>query len=197
MHIYFQYLLILIVSPIVAAIILIVAVLVALNLGAPILFKQERIGKSGKPFNLYKFRTMINANNLNGEVLDDSLRLTRFGKMLRTTSLDEVPGLWCVLKGEMSLVGPRPLLPEYLPLYTPLQATRHNVLPGITGWAQVNGRNALSWEEKFLFDIWYVENRSFWLDINILVKTIVKVVKRSDVNSKEAETMPRFTGENS
>ena len=197
MHIYFQYLLILIVAPIVAAIILIVTVLVALNLGTPILFKQERIGKSGTSFKLYKFRTMINANDVNGEALHDSLRLTRFGKMLRATSLDELPGLWCVLKGEMSLVGPRPLLPEYLPLYTPLQATRHNVLPGITGWAQVNGRNALSWEEKFLLDIWYVENRSFWLDVNILVKTVVTVVKRSGVNSKEAETMPKFTGEKS
>jgi lipopolysaccharide/colanic/teichoic acid biosynthesis glycosyltransferase len=151
---------------------LILAVLVYFKLGTPIIFIQKRPGLNGKPFNMHKFRSMTNAINVQGELLPDAERLTAFGKWLRATSLDELPGLLNVLKGDMSLVGPRPLLMEYLPCYSPTQARRHEVRPGITGWAQVNGRNAISWEDKFKLDVWYVENKSFILDIKILWLTI-------------------------
>ncbi len=164
------------------------------NLGTPVLFKQVRPGKDGKPFQMIKFRTMKDAYDKEGNPLPDSERLTPFGKKLRSTSLDELPELWNVLKGEMSLVGPRPLLMEYLPLYNERQSLRNRVKPGITGWAQVNGRNAISWEEKFELDAWYVENRSFWLDLKILFLTIKTVLKRDGISSSEEVTMPKFTG---
>lgn len=164
------------------------------HLGSPVLFKQKRPGLNGKVFEMLKFRSMKDAIDKDGNQLPDSERLTYFGKKLRSTSLDELPGLWNVLKGDMSLVGPRPLLVEYLPLYSSEQAKRHNVRPGITGWAQINGRNAISWEEKFQFDVWYVENQSFWLDIKILFFTVKKVVTKDGVSSKGEVTMPKFTG---
>ncbi len=194
MHRYIQILLILIAAPFILIILPVLALIVKCKLGSPIIFEQLRIGLAGKPFKLYKFRSMIDAYDVDGNSIADSLRLTRFGRILRSTSLDELPSFWCVLKGDMSLVGPRPLLPEYLPLYTPYQAIRHSVLPGITGWAQVNGRNALSWEEKFEFDIWYVANRSFWLDVKIIFLTVKKVVVRQGISADNEETMPRFTG---
>ena len=164
------------------------------NLGSPVLFKQTRPGLNGKPFEMVKFRTMRDAVDKDGDPLPDAERLTAFGKMLRSTSLDELPELWNVLKGDMSLVGPRPLLMEYLPLYTKEQSKRHNVKPGITGYAQVNGRNAISWEQKFELDTWYVENQSFWLDIHILFKTVLKVVNKDDINAVGDATMPKFEG---
>jgi len=168
--------------------------LIRRRLGSPILFRQVRPGKDGKPFEMLKFRSMTDARDTDGALLPDADRLTPFGQFLRSTSLDELPELWNVLKGEMSLVGPRPLLMEYLPLYSPEQARRHEVRPGVTGWAQVNGRNALSWEEKFALDIWYVDNRSLWLDLKIIVATIGKVVKRSGISADGEATMPRFEG---
>ena len=156
-----------------------IAVLILLvrnKLGSPVIFRQKRPGLHGKSFEMVKFRTMTNARGADGQLLSDAERLTPFGRFLRASSLDELPELWNVIKGDMSLVGPRPLLVEYLPLYTPEQARRHNVRPGITGWAQVNGRNALSWEEKFKLDVWYVDNRTFWLDIKILFKTVAVVL---------------------
>lgn len=173
---------------------LFVAYKVKKNLGSPVLFKQIRPGLNGKPFEMIKFRTMRDAIDKNGEPLPDAERLTPFGKMLRSTSLDELPELWNVLKGDMSLVGPRPLLMEYLPLYNEEQAKRHNVKPGITGYAQVNGRNAISWEQKFELDTWYVENQSFWLDIKILFKTVLKVIKKDDISAVGEATMPKFEG---
>lgn len=173
---------------------LLVAYKVKKNLGSPVLFKQIRPGLNGKPFEMIKFRTMRDEIDKNGELLPDAERLTPFGKMLRSTSLDELPELWNVLKGDMSLVGPRPLLMEYLPLYTKEQAKRHNVKPGITGYAQVNGRNAISWEQKFELDTWYVENRSFWLDIQILFKTIYKVIIRDGITENGEVTMTLFRG---
>ena len=164
------------------------------KLGSPVLFRQTRPGLHGKPFQMVKFRTMTDACGPDGTLLPDSERLTPFGRWLRATSLDELPELWNVLKGDMSLVGPRPLLMEYLPLYTPEQARRHEVRPGITGWAQVNGRNALSWEEKFRLDVWYVDNRSFWLDLRILWLTVRKVLAREGISADGEATMPRFTG---
>lgn len=164
------------------------------NLGSPVLFKQIRPGLHGKPFEMVKFRTMKDAVDAQGNPLPDAERLTPFGKMLRATSLDELPEFWNVLKGEMSLVGPRPLLMEYLPLYNERQAKRHKVKPGITGYAQVNGRNAISWEQKFELDTWYVENRSFCLDIKILFKTVWKVVAKDDINAVNDATMPKFEG---
>lgn len=164
------------------------------NLGSPVLFKQVRPGLHGKPFEMVKFRTMKDAVDEQGNPLPDAERLTPFGKMLRATSLDELPEFWNVLKGEMSLVGPRPLLMEYLPLYNERQAKRHEVKPGITGYAQVNGRNAISWEQKFELDTWYVENRSFCLDIKILFKTVWKVVAKDDINAVNDATMPKFEG---
>lgn len=168
--------------------------LIRRRLGSPILFRQVRPGKDGKPFEMLKFRTMTDARGADGALLPDADRLTPFGRFLRSTSLDELPELWNVLKGDMSLVGPRPLLMEYLPLYSPEQARRHEVRPGVTGWAQVNGRNALSWEEKFALDIWYVDNRSFRLDLRIIVMTIGKVLKRSGIAADGEATMPRFNG---
>lgn len=168
--------------------------LVRVKLGSPVLFRQQRAGLDGKPFHLYKFRSMTQACDAQGQLLPDAVRLTAFGRLLRSTSLDELPGLWNVLCGEMSLVGPRPLLPEYLPLYSPQQARRHEVLPGITGWAQVNGRNAISWEQKFELDVWYVDNRSFWLDLQILWKTVAKVLKRDGISNAQDVTMPPFEG---
>lgn len=163
-------------------------------MGSGVLFRQERPGLGGAPFYLIKFRTMHHATDTDGSLLRDGERLTRLGGFLRSTSLDELPELWNVLKGEMSLVGPRPLLMEYLPLYSAEQARRHEVLPGITGWAQVNGRNAISWEEKFALDVWYVDNRSFGLDLKILLLTALKVLKREGISAAGESTMPRFTG---
>lgn len=173
---------------------LLVAYKVKKNLGSPVLFRQIRPGLNGKPFEMIKFRTMKDAVDTQGNPLPDSERLTPFGKMLRATSLDELPELWNVLKGDMSLVGPRPLLMEYLPLYNEEQAKRHNVRPGITGYAQVNGRNAISWEQKFALDTWYVENQSFWLDIKILFKTVEKVFFKEDISAVDDATMPKFEG---
>ncbi|MBK5434070.1 MULTISPECIES: sugar transferase [Bacillus] len=174
--------------------ILVVAILVRLNLGSPILFKQERPGLHGKPFNLYKFRTMLDKRDNHGELFPDQDRLTIFGEILRKYSLDELPQLINVVRGDLSLVGPRPLLMEYLPLYSSKQAKRHDVKPGITGWAQINGRNSITWEEKFELDVWYVENRSFLLDLKIIVLTITKVFKTEGINHVGHVTMERFTG---
>lgn len=175
-------------------IILLLMLLIRLKIGSPVFFYQVRPGVNGQPFKMIKLRTMTNMRDARGELLPDSERLTRFGKFLRSSSLDELPGLWNVLKGEMSLVGPRPLLMQYLDRYTPEQARRHEVQPGITGWAQVNGRNAISWEDKFKLDIWYVDNQSIWLDIKILLLTIWKVIKRSDISAVGDATMPEFIG---
>ena len=171
-----------------------VAYKVRKNLGSPVLFRQVRPGLHGKPFEMIKFRSMKDAVDENGNPLPDSERLTPFGQMLRATSLDEMPELWNVIKGEMSIVGPRPLLMEYLPLYNAEQAKRHNVRPGITGYAQVNGRNAISWEKKFELDTWYVENRSLWLDFKIMLKTVKKVVAKDDISAEGEATMSKFTG---
>lgn len=171
-----------------------VAYKVKKNLGSPVLFRQVRPGLNGKPFEMIKFRTMKDALDAQGNPLPDSERLTPFGKMLRSTSLDEMPELWNVIKGDMSVVGPRPLLMEYLPLYNEDQAKRHNVRPGMTGHAQVNGRNAISWEEKFKLDTWYVENQSIWLDFKIMLKTVQKVIAKDDISAEGEATMTRFTG---
>jgi lipopolysaccharide/colanic/teichoic acid biosynthesis glycosyltransferase len=162
--------------------------------GGAVFFVQVRAGLNGRPFKMFKFRTMTNECDSNGELLPDAMRLVSFGRWLRATSIDELPELWNVLKGDMSLVGPRPLLLDYLPLYTSEQARRHKVRPGITGWAQVNGRNSITWEEKFEFDVWYVENRSIWLDLKILWMTVGRVVARDGINSADEATMPRFIG---
>ena len=171
-----------------------IMLLVAFNFGIPMLFKQARPGLNEKVFNMYKFRTMTDERDEDGTLLSDKVRLTDFGKFLRSTSLDELPGLWNVLKGDMSLVGPRPLLVEYLPLYSEKQSRRHEVRPGITGWAQVNGRNAISWNEKFDLDVWYVDNQSIWLDIKILWLTVKKVINRDDISAKNEATMTKFDG---
>ncbi len=170
------------------------AILVRSRLGSPVLFSQVRPGLQGQPFRMYKFRTMLVADGPDGKPLPDAQRLTTFGRFLRASSLDELPELWNVLRGDMSLVGPRPLLMEYLPLYSARQARRHEVRPGITGWAQVNGRNALSWDEKFELDVWYVDNRTFWLDIGILWKTLMTVMKRDGISNEGHATMPPFAG---
>ncbi|WP_180053461.1 sugar transferase [Acinetobacter sp. YH12236] len=164
------------------------------NLGSPVLFRQVRPGLHGKPFEMIKFRSMKDAVDAQGNPLPDSERLTPFGKMLRSSSLDEMPELWNVIKGDMSIVGPRPLLMEYLPLYNEEQAKRHLVRPGMTGHAQVNGRNAISWEEKFKLDTWYVENQSVWLDFKIMLKTVKKVLAKDDINAENDATMPKFNG---
>lgn len=164
------------------------------DLGSPTIFRQHRPGKHGVVFQMLKFRTMRDAYEPDGMPLPDAERLTPLGAKLRATSLDELPGLWNVLKGEMSLVGPRPLLMEYLPLYTPEQARRHEVRPGITGWAQVNGRNAITWEEKFALDVWYVDNRTIWLDFRIIWMTVKKVLIREGISAEGDVTMPKFTG---
>ena len=171
-----------------------VAYKVRKNLGSPVLFRQVRPGLKGKPFEMIKFRSMKDVVDAQGNPLPDSERLTPFGQMLRSSSLDEMPELWNVLKGEMSIVGPRPLLMEYLPLYNEQQAKRHNVRPGITGYAQVNGRNAISWEKKFELDTWYVENRSLWLDFKIMLKTVQKVLSKDDISAEGEATMSKFTG---
>lgn len=167
------------------------------ELGSPVFFTQVRPGMHGKPFKMVKFRSMTSECGPDGQLLPDAVRLTAFGRWLRTTSLDELPELWNVLKGDMSLVGPRPLLMEYLPLYSPEQARRHSVRPGITGWAQVNGRNAISWESKFKLDVWYVDNRTLWLDIKVLWLTVKKVLVRDGISAEGEATMPKFTGGNS
>ena len=164
------------------------------ELGSPVLFRQTRPGLHGKPFEMIKFRTMRDATDKEGNALPDSERLTEFGKKLRASSLDELPELWNVLKGDMSLVGPRPLLMEYLPLYNAEQAKRHNVRPGVTGYAQVNGRNSLSWEDKFKLDTWYVEHQSLWLDMKILLKTVKKVIIKDGISAEGEATMTKFTG---
>lgn len=175
---------------------MVVVLLVRVWLGTPAFFTQARPGLDGRSFTLYKFRTMTDARDKSGDLLPDEQRLTPFGLWLRTTSLDELPELWNVIKGDMSLVGPRPLLTEYLPLYSAEQARRHEVRPGITGWAQINGRNTLTWDEKFELDIWYVDNHSFALDLKILVKTIGTVIMRRDISHSELDvTMPRFRGD--
>ncbi|MGP4769761.1 sugar transferase [Acinetobacter sp. PFS20] len=171
-----------------------VAYKVKKNLGSPVLFRQIRPGLHGKPFEMIKFRTMKDATDPQGNLLPDNERLTPFGKMLRATSLDEMPELWNVIKGDMSIVGPRPLLMEYLPLYNKEQAKRHDVRPGMTGHAQVNGRNAIGWEEKFKLDTWYVENRSLWLDFKIMLQTVKKVISKDDINEVGEATMSKFTG---
>ena len=170
------------------------AIFVVLSMGKPILFRQQRPGYLGKPFTLYKFRTMREASGLNGCQLSDHDRITFAGQILRKTSLDELPQLFNVIRGDMSLVGPRPLLMEYLSLYNYEQMRRHDMKPGITGWAQVNGRNALSWEDKFNLDVWYVENQSFWLDLKIFWMTIKKVIMREGISAEAEATMPKFTG---
>jgi len=177
-----------------APLLLLLAVLVALLLGRPVFFVQQRPGRHGRPFQLIKFRTMVDARDASGNLLPDAQRLTRFGRWLRATSLDELPELWNVLKGDMSLVGPRPLLIEYLPLYSPVQARRHEVRPGITGWAQVNGRNDISWEEKFALDVWYVDNQSLLLDLKILLLTMLRVVQRKGISQRGHATAEKFMG---
>lgn len=174
--------------------IIMVSVLIKFKLGSPILFKQIRPGLNNRPFQMLKFRSMLDAVDDNGSILPDEQRLTRFGKILRSTSLDELPGLINVLKGDMSLVGPRPLLMEYLDFYSKEQARRHEVRPGITGWAQVNGRNLISWEDKFKFDVWYVDNQSFMLDLKILILTVKKVFIREGISAPGDVTMPIFRG---
>ena len=175
---------------------LILAISIFSRLGTPILFRQQRPGLHGKIFEMIKFRSMQEARDKDGNLLPDSERLTEFGRWLRSTSLDELPELWNVLRGEMSLVGPRPLLMEYLPLYSPEQARRHDVRPGITGWAQVNGRNAISWEEKFELDVWYVDHQSLWLDLRILFLTVKNVIARHGISADGEATMPKFSGNN-
>jgi len=174
--------------------VVVLAVLVRWRLGAPVLFRQDRPGLDGTPFTLYKFRTMREANDAAGCPLPDSSRLTRLGRFLRSTSLDELPELWNVIRGDMSLVGPRPLLTEYLPIYNERQRRRHEVRPGLTGWAQVNGRNAVSWDERLEMDVWYVDNRSWRLDARILVMTVGAVLRRQGISAPGEATMGRFTG---
>ena len=173
---------------------LLFALFVRWKLGSPIFFRQVRPGLRGRPFQLIKFRSMTDERDETGNLLPDAHRLTAFGRWLRATSMDELPELFNVLKGDMSLVGPRPLLTQYLPLYSPRQARRHEVRPGITGWAQINGRNAIVWEEKFELDVWYVEHRSFWLDLKILALTFVRLFRRHEINAPGSATAPEFTG---
>ena len=180
--------------PIILLVFILTFLAVRVKLGVPVFFKQVRPGLNGNLFNMYKFRSMTNEYDKDGIFLSDKVRLTKFGKFLRSTSLDELPGLWNVLKGDMSLVGPRPLLVEYLPLYSEKQSRRHEVRPGITGWAQVNGRNAISWDEKFDLDVWYVDNQSIWLDVKILWMTIGKVIFRTGISADSQATMHKFTG---
>jgi len=176
-------------------ILIVVSLMIRREMGSPVLFRQTRPGMHGKPFQMFKFRTMRDAIDADGRPLPDAERLTKLGSFLRSSSLDELPELWNVLMGEMSLVGPRPLLMEYLPLYSHEQARRHEVRPGVTGWAQVNGRNAISWDEKFALDVWYIDNRSLWLDLKIIWLTIRKVVKREGISAAGEATMPKFEGE--
>ena len=173
---------------------LVVALLIRLKLGRPVLFFQQRPGYLGRPFWLLKFRTMTNARDTSGSLLPDAQRLTTFGRWLRSTSIDELPGLLNILRGEMSFIGPRPLLMEYLPLYSAEQARRHDVKPGFSGWAQINGRNTLSWEDKFRLDVWYVDHQNFWLDLRIFLITILKVLRREGISAAGEATMAPFTG---
>jgi lipopolysaccharide/colanic/teichoic acid biosynthesis glycosyltransferase len=166
------------------------------NLGSPVFFRQTRPGLNGRSFEMVKFRTMKDVVDVQGNILPDAERMTPFGNKLRSSSLDELPELWNVLKGDMSLVGPRPLLMQYLPLYSKEQARRHEVRPGVTGWAQINGRNAISWEDKFKLDVWYVDNRSFWLDFKILILTVKKVLIKDGISANDHVTMPEFDGRN-
>jgi lipopolysaccharide/colanic/teichoic acid biosynthesis glycosyltransferase len=170
----------------------VIAVVVLVDVGCPILFRQIRPGLHGKPFSLVKFRTMRDLRDSDGQPLSNDSRLTRFGRFLRSTSLDELPELWNVVKGDMSLVGPRPLLMEYLPLYTPRQLRRHEVRPGMTGWAQINGRNTVPWEERFEMDVWYVDNRTLWLDLRILASTVAKILSREGISVPGRATIDRF-----
>lgn len=179
---------------ILSPVILTLAWMIRRRLGSPVLFHQVRPGLQGRPFRMIKFRTMRDAVGADGQPLPDAERMTPFGRLLRSTSLDELPELWNVLKGDMSLVGPRPLLMEYLPLYSPEQARRHEVRPGVTGWAQINGRNALSWEDKFRLDVWYVDHQSLWLDLKILYLTVKKVLVRDGISAAGEATMSKFTG---
>ena len=190
----FDFVLVLITAPLWLIVAILVTLLIQFTIGSPTYFTQLRPGLRGKPFRIVKFRTMTNALGSDGNPLPDIVRLTPFGRFLRSTSLDELPELWNVLKGDMSLVGPRPLLMEYLPLYTREQVRRHDVRPGITGWAQVNGRNAISWEEKFALDLWYVEHQSLSLDLRILLLTLGRVLKRQGISAESEPTMPRFVG---
>jgi len=171
-------------------------ILIRIKLGSPVFFRQIRPGLNGKPFKLYKFRTMNDERDSKGELLSDDRRLTSFGRFIRSTSLDELPQLWNMLKGDMSLVGPRPLLMQYLERYTPEQNRRHDVKPGMTGWAQVNGRNAISWQERFKLDAWYANNISFWLDVKIILLTVEAVVSRRDISSSGCATIDEFMGSN-
>ena len=175
-------------------VLLCVAFLVLRNIGPPVLFRQQRPGLHGRPFTLYKFRTMTDARDADGNLLPDAERLTNFGRFLRRTSLDELPELINVLKGDMSLVGPRPLRMKYLVRYTPFQARRHEVRPGITGWAQINGRNAIEWEKKFELDVWYVDNMSLWLDLRIIATTLLKIIRREGISAEGYATVPEFMG---
>lgn len=175
-------------------VLLIVWVMVRRDMGSPVLFRQTRPGLNGQPFQMVKFRTMRDATDSSGNPLPDSERLTNFGRFLRSSSLDELPEFWNVLRGDMSLVGPRPLLMEYLTLYSPEQARRHEVRPGVTGWAQINGRNSISWKEKLELDVWYVDNRTIWLDLKIIWLTIRKVLKRDGISAAGEATMPKFEG---
>ena len=177
-------------------VLLIVALVVRVNFGRPILFSQERPGLHEKIFNIYKFRTMHNATDKKGNLLPDAMRLSTIGQLLRSTSLDELPALWNVIRGEMSLTGPRPLLIDYLPMYSEEQRRRHAVRPGITGWAQVNGRNDISWRRKFELDVWYVDNQSFWLDVRILFLTLICVFKRVGISKSGHSTTDYFNGLN-
>lgn len=186
----FAFLCIVVFSPIIIAVILFIRI----KIGSPVFFTQQRQGRYGIPFKIYKFRTMRELFDDTGKVLPDSERMTGFGVFLRKFSLDELPQLFNVLKGELSFIGPRPLLLEYLPLYNDFQKRRLNVMPGITGWAQVNGRNHLSWDEKFKLDVWYVDNQSFWLDLKILLLTVKKIFDHTDISSADHATMPKFTG---
>lgn len=190
----FDYLLMLVFSPLLVPLLVLTYMLVAAFLGKPVIFRQERAGYRGKPFTLYKFRSMSDTHDTQGDLLPDEKRLTLFGKFLRASSLDELPELWNVIRGEMSLIGPRPLLVSYLPRYNADQARRHNVLPGITGWAQINGRNNVSWEIKFELDVWYVDHWSVWLDLQILFKTVAKVISREGINQPGNATATEFTG---
>jgi lipopolysaccharide/colanic/teichoic acid biosynthesis glycosyltransferase len=190
----FDLLIVLMIVTVLALPMLLLAAMVWIKLGAPVLFRQVRPGKDSLPFEMIKFRTMRDAFGADGRPLPDAERMTSFGRLLRASSLDELPELWNVIKGDMSLVGPRPLLMEYLPLYSPEQARRHEVRPGVTGWAQINGRNALGWEEKFRLDVWYVDNQSFWLDLKILALTVKKVFVREGISAAGEVTAAKFTG---
>ena len=181
-------------APLVLPLLVVLAILVRVNLGGPVLFRQIRPGLHAKPFEIIKFRTMTDGRDANGQLLPDAERLTRFGRLLRAASLDELPELLNVLRGEMSLVGPRPLLMEYVPLYSRHEARRHEVRPGITGWAQINGRNALTWNQKFAHDVWYVDHQNVGLDLQILWRTMIKVLKRDGISAAGEATMPKFSG---